>query len=89
MDFGGHDLTVSLGGVFAFFSDYLGVFKSRWSGSGVARLLSRPILHLGSHPVTLAFLAKMTIFLIVLGVVAASPHPLCMSILFLVESKKS
>ncbi len=61
---------LSLGAVFLFFSNRWKVLKGGWSDSGLDQVFSRPILHLGSLPVTLAFLVKMTLFLTLLGIVA-------------------
>jgi small-conductance mechanosensitive channel len=56
---------------YLFSSPYGDLLEKRWIESPLQRVLTRPILHIGSLAVTLAFLAKTALFLVLLGVVAS------------------
>lgn len=61
---------LGLAAAYVFSSSYGEFLESRWAGSRLQQILTRPILHLGSLPVTLIFLAKTVLFLVLLGIVA-------------------
>lgn len=44
--------------------------RPKWIDSRILRILTHPIFHLGAMPVTLAFLIKAVIYLVLLGLVA-------------------
>lgn len=61
-------LILVLAAAYVFSLPYGEFLKSQWAGSRVQRILTEPILHLGSLPVTLIFLAETTLFLVLLGI---------------------
>ncbi len=55
-------------GTFLFYSPPGQRFQSDWAGSRLYRVLTRPILHLGSLPITLTSAVKLAAFLVLLGI---------------------
>jgi small-conductance mechanosensitive channel len=61
-------LFFGLAGAYFSSSPYAEFAKTQWAGSRLYRILTQPIFHLGSIPLTLTFMAELILFLILLGI---------------------